>query len=133
MDETSKNEHVYVCHYGRTMSGSHALLRDVFVQGDRYSLVAAITTGSYIATTVVPGSSDSFDFYAFIAEEVVSVFLFSIHHSLPVSSMQLPQMNPYPAEHSVLILDDCHIHHNDALVDLVNSVGMCFYYTFSVI
>ena len=59
----------------------------MFVQGDRYSLVAAITTGGYIATTVVPGSLDSFDLYSFIAEEVVSFFLFSIHHSLAVSSM----------------------------------------------
>ena len=28
-------------------------------------------------------------------------------------------MNPYPAEHSVLILDNCHIHHNDVLVVLL--------------
>ena len=87
VDETSKNELVYACHYGRAMSGSHALLRDVFVWGDRYSLAAAITTGGYIATTVIPGSLDSFDFYSFIAKEVVSLFLFSIHHSLAVSSM----------------------------------------------
>ena len=77
VDETSKNEHVYARRYGRAMSGSRALLQDVFVRGDRYSLVAAITTGGYIATTVVPGSLDSFDFYAFIAEEVVSSLLFS--------------------------------------------------------
>ena len=35
-------------------------------------------------------------------------------------------MNPYPAERSVLILDNCHIHHNDALVDLVQSAGVFF-------
>ena len=46
----------------------------MFVQGDRYYLAAAITTAGYIATTVVPGSIDSFDFYTFIAEEVVSSF-----------------------------------------------------------
>ena len=39
-------------------------------------------------------------------------------------------MNPYPAERSVLVLDNCRIHHNDALVDLINSAGMCFYYIF---
>ena len=60
VDETSKNELIYACHYGRAMSGSHALLWDMFVWGDRYSLAAAITTGGYIATTVIPGSLDSF-------------------------------------------------------------------------
>jgi hypothetical protein len=81
VDETSKNEHTYAQRYGRAMSGEQAILRDVFVRGDRYSLVAAITIGGYIATTVVPGSLDSFEFYNFIAEDVVSLFVIS-HHIL---------------------------------------------------
>ena len=36
---------------------------------------------------------------------------------------QLLQMNPYPAEHSVLVLDNCWIHHNDAIVELVHAAG----------
>ena len=32
-------------------------------------------------------------------------------------------MNAYPAERSVLVLDNCRIHHNEALVDLVHSAG----------
>lgn len=87
VDETSKNELVYVCHYSRAMSRSHALLWDVFVQGDQYSPAAAITTGGYIATTAIPGSLNSFDFYSFIANNVVSLFHFLIHYSLAVSSM----------------------------------------------
>lgn len=75
VDETSKNEHTYARHYGRAMSGKDAILRDVFVRGDRYSLVAAITIGGYIASTVVPGSLDAFNFYNFIAEDVVSHIL----------------------------------------------------------
>jgi hypothetical protein len=32
-------------------------------------------------------------------------------------------MKPFPDERSVLILDNCRIHHNEALVDLVISAG----------
>lgn len=71
LDETSKNEHTFGRRYGRSMSGEQAELKDVFVRGDRYSLVAAITTEGYIASRVVPGSFDSFEFYNFVAEEVV--------------------------------------------------------------
>jgi len=38
------------------MTGQHATLSDVFVHGDRYSLVAAITTKGYMAAHVVEGS-----------------------------------------------------------------------------
>lgn len=32
-------------------------------------------------------------------------------------------MNPYPAHQSILVLDNCQIHHNIDLVDLVNAAG----------
>jgi len=33
-------------------------------------------------------------------------------------------MKPFPDERSVLVLDNCRIHHNEALVELVQSAGM---------
>jgi transposase len=39
VDETSKNELTYARRYGRSMSGEQAHLTDVFVRGDRYSLI----------------------------------------------------------------------------------------------
>jgi hypothetical protein len=32
-------------------------------------------------------------------------------------------MNPFPAERSVLVLDNCRIHHNDAIAELVQAAG----------
>jgi len=122
VDETSKNEHTYARRFGRAMSVEQAILSDVFVRGDRYSLVAAITVGGYIASAVVPGSLDSFDFYNFIAEDMVSC-LFDCKQLGSSDVEKLPQMNPFPAERSVLVLDNCQIHHNEALVELVMSAG----------
>ena len=39
-------------------------------------------------------------------------------------------MNPYPAECSVLVLNNCCIHHNDALVELINSASKHFHCIF---
>ena len=33
-------------------------------------------------------------------------------------------MNPFPLEHSVLVLDNCHIHHNQDFIDLVEQAGI---------
>lgn len=71
LDETSKNELTYARKYGRAYSGDRAELRDVFVRGDRYSLVAALSVDGYIACDAMPGSLDSMDFLEFIQEKVV--------------------------------------------------------------
>ncbi|KAG2741767.1 hypothetical protein P692DRAFT_201726212 [Suillus brevipes Sb2] len=44
----------------------------------------------------------------------------------------LPHMILFPAERSVLVLDNCHIHHNEVLIELVESAGLilcCFLIT----
>lgn len=33
-------------------------------------------------------------------------------------------MNPFPAECSVLVLNNCRIHHNDVIAELVQAAGM---------
>ena len=77
VDETSKDERTWARHYGCAMSGSRASLSDVFVRGDRYSLVAAMTIDGYIAADVVEGSYDRELFYAFITQQVVRHSQFS--------------------------------------------------------
>jgi transposase len=37
-------------------------------------------------------------------------------------------MNPYPDACSVLVLDNCRIHHNEALVELVHAAGCLILY-----
>lgn len=71
LDETSKNELTFARRYGRAYSGNRAELKDVFVRGDRYSLVAALTVDGYMACHIVPGSFDSIDFLEFVQEQVV--------------------------------------------------------------
>jgi len=73
VDETSKNKLTYARQGGHSISGEPANLTDVFARGDQYSLVAAITTKGYIAAHAVPGSFDAFEFYNFIAEQVVCI------------------------------------------------------------
>ncbi|KAJ8486860.1 hypothetical protein ONZ45_g14529 [Pleurotus djamor] len=103
VDETSKDEHIWARSHGRSHAGERAALSDVFVQGDRYSLVAVLGIDGYVAAEVIPGSYDGLSFYEFIQEQVL------IH------------MNPFPGARSVLVMDNCRIHHNPALVNLVRA------------
>ena len=72
IDESSKDERSLARCYGRSPVGQRAELSNPFVRGDRYSLVAAMSTQGYIATRIVPGSVNAFEFFDFIVEDVVS-------------------------------------------------------------
>jgi transposase len=75
-DETSKNELTLARRFGQALAGERAAFADdVFVRGQRFSLVAAMSKQGYIATKVMPGSFDSFDFFDFISENVVSLVI----------------------------------------------------------
>ncbi len=72
VDESSKDERMFGHRYGCSPIGQEADMQDVFVRGERYSLIAAMSIDGYIATWVQPGSFDSFGFFDFIIEDVVS-------------------------------------------------------------
>ena len=71
-DKTSKNDLTLAHHFGRALAGERAAFTDVFTRGQQYSLAAAISQRGYIAAKVVPGSFNSFNFFEFVAEQVVS-------------------------------------------------------------
>lgn len=73
LDETSKNERTWARTHGRSLSGERAQLEDVFVRGDRFSLLAALTIEGYMAVRVVEGSFDAHEFLDFVQEEVVRI------------------------------------------------------------
>ncbi|THU87052.1 hypothetical protein K435DRAFT_682351 [Dendrothele bispora CBS 962.96] len=87
----------------------HYFTGNVFVRGTRYSLAAAMSTKGYIATRVVEGSYNAPEFFSFIVDEVV------------------PHMNAYPGDQSVLVMDNCRIHHNETLQETLNAQRTCLY------
>jgi transposase len=126
VDESSKDDRTIYRHYGRAPSGHRAVIPANFVRGERYSLVAALGVDGYEAIRVVPGSVDGETFFDFIMEDVVRrrVLLFrSIHLRSQTVLKQLPRMNQFPGERSVLVLDNCSIHKSDAIREIIEGWG----------
>lgn len=120
IDESSKNDHTYNRRYGRSMRGQDAHIVAPFIRGQRYSMIAAMSKEGYLAAHIVPGSVDSFGFFDFIVEDVVSCSACSSLLICRTIYSQVPKMNPFPDKHSVLIMDNCRIHHTDMLQDVLN-------------
>ncbi|THU77295.1 hypothetical protein K435DRAFT_620341, partial [Dendrothele bispora CBS 962.96] len=65
----------------------------------RWSMVAALGVEGYSAVRVVPGSVDGDEFFDFIVAD-------------------LPTMNPFPGDRSVIVMDNCAIHKSKALKEV---------------
>lgn len=75
VDESSKNDHAYRRRYGRAPCGQDADITAPFIRGQRYSMIAAMSKKGYLAAHIIPGSVDSFAFFDFIVDDVVSMCL----------------------------------------------------------
>ena len=74
-----------------------------------------------------------FPFQLYLVRLILSIYLtlwpsklWVVGHSTMYTQWhlhQLPQTNPCPFAQSVLVLDNCNIHHNEALYKLVNGAG----------
>ncbi len=71
IDETSKDNWTIYCHYGHSVVGHRATITTNFMQGDWFSMVAALSLGGYDTVRVVEGSFDREDFLDFITNDVV--------------------------------------------------------------
>lgn len=98
-DETSKNSRMGQRMYGHALSGERAEIVEGFGQGQRFSLVTAMSVDGYIAAHAVPDVLDAAEFYDWVAEEVVSQV---IHNHVPSCELilhvyaQLLNMHPWP-------------------------------------
>lgn len=90
VDESSKNEHSYACRYGRAPIGQDAILTTPFIQGERYSLVTAMSKAGYLAAHVVPGSLDAYEFFDFIVEDVACPHSLDLMPTLELTVKALP-------------------------------------------
>ena len=72
VDESSKDDRTIFRIYGRSPANSRAVIDAPFVRGERWSVVAALTTMGYLGYRAVSGSVDAFEFFDFIVQDIVS-------------------------------------------------------------
>jgi transposase len=75
LDETSKDERTLGRSNGRSLMGTRAVKKQVFVCGHRLSGLGLLTIDGMIAISVIEGSFTTASFKTFIEGDVVSVFI----------------------------------------------------------
>ena len=107
LDEAARNWKTSGRTRGWALVGRRCVQRRFFVQGKQYSILLVLTMDGIITYDVIPGSVTSACFVKFLWELVILL------------------TNPYPGPWSILILDNCSIHHSEEVRALVEDEAQC--------
>jgi hypothetical protein len=108
-DESAVNVLTTFRESGWAYKGVRARRQTNFVRGQRYSLLPAITSTGIIYCEVKKGGYDGDSFLRWLEG-------------------LLDRMNPYPAPQSVLVLDNCRIHHVPGVSEMCAARGVKLVY-----
>jgi len=114
VDEAAKNECTLSQKYGWSHKTVHCVVQRPFVRGLRYSIIPAITLDGIIAYDIVEGPVDGKRFLKFLKDHVVHISTKFAQYILTWASIDA-FTNPYPGPHSVLVMDNCRIHHGQEI------------------
>ena len=73
----AKDERTLSRHYGYSYKNQVALQKVVFLRGNRYTILPALTLDGFIACDIMKGSCSKERFCTFILSQVVSIFLYA--------------------------------------------------------
>ncbi|KAJ3542004.1 hypothetical protein NMY22_g3671 [Coprinellus aureogranulatus] len=110
LDEVSKDERTGSRRYGRSMAGTRAIRKGVFIRGRRFSAEGLLTVDGMVSNRVVEGS--------FTKEG----YLHYLEHSV------LPLCSAFPGPLSVLVMDNARIHHGPEIKELLAEHGVLLEY-----
>ncbi len=107
LDETGSDCKDALRRYGYSMRGYPARIAKLLIKGKRYSAIGIMSTTALLDCYIVEGTSDGDVFYSF------------------VQSSLLPQLMPFNGQNpnSIVIMDNCSIHHVPEVIELIQSVG----------
>ena len=107
LDESGSDKRDSLRKYGYSLRGKPPRCQKFLVRGERVSLLTFMSSSGVLDCQLVRGSVNGDIFYDF------------------VEKLLLPCLMPFDGKnpHSIVVLDNCSIHHLDEIVDMIHEVG----------
>jgi transposase len=118
LDESSVDDFTNLRTEGWAAFGRACVSRETFIRGQRYSVLPALTTDGIVALDIFEGSVNKERFISFIQNNVVCAASICLPCDL-CSFEQAPILNPFPGPRSVVVLDNCAIHHDREIRNII--------------
>ncbi len=108
VDETGTDRRDSLRRFGYSLRGKRATSQKLLVRGQRVSAVGVLSAQGILDCHIVTGTVNAGSFEEFIEQSLLP-------HVMPFNGI-----NP----HSIVVLDNCSIHHVDHIVRLIESMGV---------
>ena len=112
LDETGTDRRDVLRHKGYSLRGKPAVAHKLLVRGERISVIAFMSPQGILDSVPVKGGVNADKFYHAVQRSLLP-------HLMPFNGT-----NP----HSVLILDNCYIHHVEEVVKMVQELGVIVHF-----
>ena len=112
VDETGCDRRDNIRRYGYALCGERPVYHRFFERGNRISAICALTMEGVLCVDLKIGTVDGSKFFDFICGKLI------------------PEMQPFDGqnEHSILILDNCAIHHIQEVKEILISTGILVFF-----
>ena len=109
VDESGCDKRDQIRRYGYALRGERPVYHRFLDRGKHVSAITAITSEGILALELTPGTVDACKFFYFLRGKLI------------------PEMRPFDGQ-SILIVDNCAIHHVQAVKDLLQTAGILYFF-----
>ena len=112
VDETGSDKRDHVRKYGYAIRGTTPVSHRLLARGQRVNAIAALSAEGIVAVDLVSGSVNGEKFFDFLRGSLI------------------PNMMPYDGQNpnSILVMDNCSVHHVHEVVDLIQQSGILLFF-----
>lgn len=106
VDETGSDRRDQIRKFGYALKGLTPIYHRLLVRGSRVSSIAAMCSEGVVDYELTDSTVNAGKFYDFVRGQLI------------------PNMQPFPGDRSIIVMDNCTVHHTQQLKDLVESAGV---------
>jgi hypothetical protein len=126
IDEAGVDDHTNVRKHGWAPLGQACVRRTSFLRGQKYVILPALSLDGILTLDIYEGSVNRECFLEFLRNHLVCTILVIMTSILKLLK-QAPHLNPFPMEWSVVVMDNCSIHHDEDIRRIIeDECGMCY-------
>ena len=106
VDETGSDGRDQVRKFGYALRGEAPVYHRFLVRGTRISAITVMCTEGVVDYSLTTGTVNADNFFDFVRGQLI------------------PNMQPFPGDRSVLVMENCSVHHAQEMKDLLRDAGI---------